>query len=187
MLAGAKGEGTEVQAMPRRKWLLFSMAGLALLTAGALRFGWSDLVGWARGEARYRGRCTNAWADDVRDWVPMWIVGTSGPRHSHRPAKPPTCFVRVQADPWWWPALHGVSVCTENPPLQEGDPAAVSLLLELLRDRDRTVRLLASQGLGRVGPAAKEAVPALRDLALHDEDEAVRATAQDALTRIDPE
>src|SRR5262249_53218012 len=69
-------------------------------------------------------------------------------------------------------------------PLLEGDAEAVPVLIELLRSRDRQVRLIAAEGLERVGAKADAAIPALTN-ALSDADADVRAQAGQALYRID--
>jgi HEAT repeat protein len=45
-----------------------------------------------------------------------------------------------------------------------GSPAAIELLIELLSDGRRNVRVQAAMGLGRLGPKAKAAIPSLVDL-----------------------
>jgi HEAT repeat protein len=59
----------------------------------------------------------------------------------------------------------------------------VARLVEELRDRDEAVRLKAAKVLGRLGVAAKSAVPALSD-ATKDPDDDVRRVAKDALDKI---
>jgi len=56
----------------------------------------------------------------------------------------------------------------------------------MLRDEDPGVRAEAAEALFRTGPAARDAVPALRR-ALTDQDESVRRSAADALKQIDPQ
>ena len=65
-------------------------------------------------------------------------------------------------------------------------PDAVPALIAVLRDlQNPRAREGAICALGRMGPRAREAVPALRE-ALHDEDQAVRVRAARALKDIDP-
>src|SRR5262249_27404682 len=66
-------------------------------------------------------------------------------------------------------------------PLLNGDPAALAVLVELLKDRNPEVRRIAAQGLEAIGPAAR---PALRE-ALHDRDDQVRASAAEILNRLE--
>jgi hypothetical protein len=58
-------------------------------------------------------------------------------------------------------------------------------LVKMLRDKDAMVRVGAAYDLGRIGPAAKDAVPALVE-ALTDKDAVVRAIAAEGLGRIGP-
>ncbi len=56
-------------------------------------------------------------------------------------------------------------------------------LIEKLTDEDEGIRRNAAIALGKIGPAAKDAIPALTE-ALKDEDEEVRDRAQAALKKI---
>lgn len=58
-----------------------------------------------------------------------------------------------------------------------------SVFIESLQDADRLVRMRAAAALGHIGPAAKEAVPALA-AAMADSDEFVSGSATNALVRI---
>ena len=68
--------------------------------------------------------------------------------------------------------------------LRRGDPDAVPVLIELLKDDNSIVRQEAILILARIGPAAGDAVPALQR-ALNDSDEQVRARAITALRQIE--
>jgi len=59
---------------------------------------------------------------------------------------------------------------------------AVPALINILKDEDRLVRLEAAGALGRIGPPAKSAIPALK--ALKDPDVEVRNAANKALMQI---
>jgi len=61
---------------------------------------------------------------------------------------------------------------------------AIPLLITALRHTDATTRRTAAIILGKIGPDAKEALPALRVLLL-DDDQPVRDAAQEAITKID--
>ncbi|MBI2947293.1 MAG: HEAT repeat domain-containing protein [Verrucomicrobia bacterium] len=63
---------------------------------------------------------------------------------------------------------------------------SVSLLTETLSNNDPSVRLFACEALGRLGPLAKESVPALKK-ALTDDYDIVRRQARMALRRIEDE
>ncbi|MBK8269322.1 MAG: HEAT repeat domain-containing protein [Planctomycetes bacterium] len=65
-----------------------------------------------------------------------------------------------------------------------GKPA-VPELIKLLANDDAQVRWYAIDALGRIGTAASEAVPALKEAA-EDEDESVRKNAAWALFQIEP-
>jgi len=71
-----------------------------------------------------------------------------------------------------------------------GSGVAVPALAEALRDSDRFVREAAAEALAQIGPAAKDAVPALLD-ALHGKEDAefvdARRKAAWALCRIGPD
>jgi HEAT repeat protein len=68
-------------------------------------------------------------------------------------------------------------------PRSDAARAIVATLIQRLEDPDRDVSDVAARVLGRLGPAAEAAVPALTRL-LTNEDELVRNTAEQALTRI---
>ena len=69
-------------------------------------------------------------------------------------------------------------------PLVHGEPGAVGVLTDLLRDKDPIVRAYAAYALGVLGTKAGEAAPALRD-SLSDPDETVRQLAAVALQSLD--
>jgi HEAT repeat protein len=74
--------------------------------------------------------------------------------------------------------------------LRDGDPAAIPVLIELLRDDNPRARLYACQTLGSFGPAASGAVLPLRE-ALRDHEVGafgitVSTAAAEALEQIDP-
>jgi HEAT repeat protein len=64
--------------------------------------------------------------------------------------------------------------------------AAVPALIAATQDDSATARYASTRALGRIGPGAKPAVAALREL-LGDEDPWVRATAAEALQKIEPQ
>jgi HEAT repeat protein len=59
------------------------------------------------------------------------------------------------------------------------------VLAEALKEKDNDVRIKAAGLLGEIGPAAKAAVPALREM-LRDRDPAVHDAAAEGLKKIDP-
>ena len=71
------------------------------------------------------------------------------------------------------------------PQEQEEAAQVVPALIEVLKDKNVSVRRSAAIKLGYFGEEAKEAIPALQ-AALHDRDARVREAARVALSRIDP-
>ncbi len=64
-------------------------------------------------------------------------------------------------------------------------PRAIPRLIEQLKDEEPTARILAAQWLAKLGPDAKEAVPALVDAALRDPNQDVSAAAAAAIHTLD--
>ena len=62
-------------------------------------------------------------------------------------------------------------------------PDAVPALIEALKDKDKEVHRLAVYALGQIGPAAKDAVPALK--ALSETEPSVRRSVAKALKQIE--
>ena len=81
-------------------------------------------------------------------------------------------------------AERGRRVLVVDADLRRGDPDAVPVLIELLKDDNSVVRQEAILILARIGPAARDALPALQQ-ALKDPDEQVRARAITALRQIE--
>lgn len=82
-------------------------------------------------------------------------------------------------------ATSGLAQQSTNPPIDSANEQLVRRLMERLHDPIDTVRLQTAKELGRLGPAAKEAVFSLQN-ALHDSDIDVRQMAAAALARIRP-
>jgi HEAT repeat protein len=76
----------------------------------------------------------------------------------------------------------GVTDCAVEALTKLG-PAAVPELREALKDKDKVVRRLAAEVLGKLGAAAMPAVPDLRETA-KDPDVAVKSAAEKALKEI---
>ncbi len=70
---------------------------------------------------------------------------------------------------------------------QEGISSRVPTLIEALKDPDSDVGYGAAQALGRIGPEAKAAVPALIKALVDDPRNTVRSHAAQALGQIGPE
>jgi HEAT repeat protein len=64
------------------------------------------------------------------------------------------------------------------------DPAAVPALIGALKDRDATVRDAAVLALFNLGPDARDAAPALQEVAQRDASPTVRAHAAKALAQL---
>ena len=64
--------------------------------------------------------------------------------------------------------------------------ARIDILIQQMRSPDKDVRRSVAEALGKIGPAAKEAVPALIE-ALKDPDIDVRRSVAEALGEIGPE
>jgi len=62
--------------------------------------------------------------------------------------------------------------------------AAVPALIKALDDEDRDGRRVAARVLGEIGPAAKDALPALQKLLHESEDLKVQRSAKEAIERI---
>jgi hypothetical protein len=75
---------------------------------------------------------------------------------------------------------------TQALPLLQADPAALPVLVELLKDEDVKTRIIALAGLCYQGTHAASALPAIREL-VNDRHYNVRQMARYALESIDPE
>jgi hypothetical protein len=133
--------------------------GIALLAApGSLLLAptWPrNLVAWVQGEHFYRGQPTSYWSRQVRDWLLANDWGCTGPF----PAIPePSWFDRVWA---YFGVRPGQADGPDAPLLWQGDPEAVPILVDLLKDEDEAVRLQAALSLAELGPLAHQAVPEL--------------------------
>src|SRR5215470_4053499 len=81
-------------------------------------------------------------------------------------------------------ALSAVASAQSSPQMKAQEKAhSVHDLIQQLRSQDAGIRVSAAEALGRMGAAAKEAVPALI-AALKDQDDSVRNSAADALGRM---
>jgi hypothetical protein len=149
-------------------WLAFAIL-LALLGARL----------WPESGERYRGLTASQWESEIRHWEPwaqVWSNKTGQQSHWGR------------KQPFWasWLEQVGMKLGKDrrDMPLLQGDPTAVPVLAELLLSPNPHARLIAAEGLERIGEAARPAVPALIR-ALDDEDSEVRQQVEQALFRID--
>ena len=165
----------------RRKLLLAGTAVAVVLVVLALPAVRWPLVGWWRGEPFYDGRPVTYWSAAV------------GPLSSHYKLDGPAPGFECYAPDCLFPALRrrlGLVVPTrlladEEVPLGQGDPAAVPVLRALLRGPEEQAQAYAAWALARVGPAAADAVPELRELAGRKPRDGVAFTAQNALRYVE--
>jgi hypothetical protein len=164
--------------MTKRSFLILGIGLLAPLFVG---FSFHcDLVGWWRGEAKYKGRFTNSWRIELRQYdqrLAMVSLGIVSWEYRRKPTQWERLLAKVLPS-------KQVAILHLDPPLQEGDIQAIPVLLELLCAPEPNVRALAVRGLGEVGPAARTAVPSLQS-ALNDESDEVAHEAASALHSID--
>ncbi len=126
------------------------LAGLAVaLLVPEIRY---SIPGWLRGDHCYRGLPTSYWSGAIQDWH----KATSTPR-----SPPITLLSR-------WFAMSDAS--PPAPGLLGRGREGMPVLIELLRDRDPFVKIQALSTLASLGPAAREAVPALRQALADDEE-----------------
>jgi HEAT repeat protein len=73
-----------------------------------------------------------------------------------------------------------------RPDLKESDIFVPAYIMDM-QDRDEIIRISAARSLGRLGPAATAAIPALQKAAQSDPETEVRHAATEALTKIAPQ
>jgi len=118
------------------------LAGLAIaLLVPEIRY---SVPGWLRGDKRYWGLPTSYWSGAIQDWH----RATSTPRSASLPLL------------GRWFAMSDAS--PPSPSVLGGGREGIPVLIELLRDRDPFVKIQAVSTLASLGPAAREAAPALR-------------------------
>jgi hypothetical protein len=146
-----------------RRWLLRAVLLLSVVLVGALAVPvvhWR-LWGWLRGESFYRGRPTSYWSREAADWCMDHDWGCIPGLRRH-----------TLPDVLGYDRTDRLERCLHIPPRQgeaaevlwAGDEAAVPVLIELLKDEDSDVRGEAARALGRAGPRARGAIPALVEL-----------------------
>jgi hypothetical protein len=192
---------SEVKPMKRR-WklclalVLLSLCGLLLVP----QVRWIA-YGWLRGESFYQGMPTSWWAGEIEEaYHPVAIgevVVRNPPNKIRLPPEPepmPTEWYRQNRPRFWdniWMRLspQTVAIAIEDVtipgPLLDGDPAALPLLLVLIRSESAKVRRVAIAGLRAQGNQQPEVVPALM-AAVQDPDLDVRRDAITALRKLDP-
>ena len=181
----------------KRRWRLWLALFLALLAGASLlhpAVHWR-LLGWARGEAFYQGFPTSWWVADIEDhFIPLLNWNPDGPGSPvYTPdLLSPKDWVRGKPNPWyewrpsWWGGSNDRTVDLldfDFAPLVNGDPAALPVLLELIRRpevKSRQVGVTGLFGLARREPAAGAALRA----AAADPDPDVSQQAQQGLERL---
>jgi hypothetical protein len=128
----------------KKRWLvrigILLVSGCAVvLISPAGRYG---LVGLLRNEPFYDHRPASYWKDQMRAWIA-------------NESKPPPAVTA------WLPRLAGTDSGPSRPRVLDGGKEAVPVLIELVEEEDVWVRTLAIRSLARIGPEAREAVPAL--------------------------
>jgi HEAT repeat protein len=165
--------------MTRRRLVLIGLLlvaglGVAVLASDSPYTLWGRL----RGEHFYHGRPACSWRAAIQGW--FW-PSTRNLKSISLSTGSPMPLAQV------WQRLFGSGPeeANERPAVLSGDPEALPVLVDLLRDSDWVVRQEAALGLGNLGPAAAPAVPALA-AALKDGDAGVRLSAAHALAWIGP-
>jgi hypothetical protein len=150
---------------------------VAILVTAA--FYQSALIGWWRGEAKYKGRYTNSWRAEMRTYDQYFRISSDW------------YFFHTQSrwEHWLSNFLPKSSPSDDrfDPPWKDGDPKAIPLLVELLQAPETCVRVIAASGLETIGPPARDAIPALLAVLRNDNDEDVANEAFSALEEIDRE
>jgi hypothetical protein len=138
----------------------------------------SALIGWWRGEAKYKGRYTNSWRAELRSYYSFSASNLGTAEWSFFPRT-------SKLEDWFGKVMSGNSLKVHPPaPLQDGDPEAIPVLVELLNAPEPIVRLMAAAGLEQIGSPAGEAIPALSAL-VDDEDGDVAFAARQAIRIIE--
>jgi hypothetical protein len=165
----------------KKRILLCLTASLAVVTVLVLRQPTprTVLLGLLRDESFYKGRPTSYWSGAIKSWAANFYALPPAPLP---PA--PTWYGRLRA------VLAGLTAADDALPGAGGDPKAIPVLIELLRDKDAVVREWAAGNLAMMpsNPEAAhtfatnlpKAVPALIEV-LRDEDRGVRQRAAECV------
>ena len=170
--------------MTRRRVLLLASALLAITFACSVFR--SDLTGWWRGEAKYKGRYTNSWRAELLQW------------DGHRDAVHIVLLNLPQHQSSWWESLRDKLLPSANARtpdvwlLLDDDPEAIPVLIELLRDPERKVRMHTIELLKWKGEILKwkgldalDVVEVLKEIE-RSEDRELSDRASSAIRRIHP-
>jgi len=174
----------EGNRMTRRR-LLLSLV-LLLLAGGVLSLPavhWR-LIGWWRGEAFFQDRPTSWWEQEIEHnfyVLPAFTSEFDDRWYVHQ--APPSVLESLNG----WLSGGFPYKPSRQASLTEGDPQALSVLLELIRSDKQEARWVAVSGLGPMARDAPELLPALMAAARDDGDEEVRLAAIREVRRIDPQ
>jgi hypothetical protein len=128
----------------KKRWLVRFGVLIGMACAGVLILSPSRyfLVGLFRGEPFYEHMPASYWKAKMRVWTA-------------KDFKPPPAPIS------WLLQLVGNQAGPSRPRVLDGGREAVPVLIELVKEDDLWVRILAIRSLARIGPEAQEAVPAL--------------------------
>lgn len=163
--------------------LLLGLSLLLLVVASLLHpsVHWR-VIGWWRGEAFYQGRPTSYWANEIETSYRELDMGGSifSPRLVTWYRVTPSCWHQVTQP--FMPGTRAVPIADLhlNPPLLDGNPDALVILLTLIQGNSARVRRVAICGLMAQGQDKPEISSALLE-ATKDPDEVVRREATAAL------
>jgi HEAT repeats len=179
----------------RRRWRLCVSLALLLAIVGVSLHPavYWPTYGWLRGEAFYKGMPTSYWEEEAAAYTPIFFDQWQ-PKHDDGTA----AWKSRKVDRYRWILAHmppqGTplepapcpAIVNDRPPLADGDPDAIPVLLQLLQSRVETVRWLAVWEMVELGSRANDAIPALHEL-LTSDDAGARHRAATALRAIDPD
>ncbi len=165
------------QASSKRRWLTKRTAikvSLLLAVSVLLYIGFRldyhfVVIGYCKGQPRYRGLPVDYWRARVQNYQ-RWLFN------------PPPDASDGLLDQLYY--LTGVSLFPK-PPLQGGHKESVTVLLDLIKDSDPLVRSFAAQYLQSIQPPSQEAIDALI-AGLDDPDSGVRYHSMDSLGMYGP-
>lgn len=179
----------------KRRWRLWLALLLLLVTGATLLLPavhWR-LVGWAKGEAIYDGRPTSWWVHDIEDnfvqTVAFEPIFLGGPPPDPGPPIP-VDWARKASAPWWewrpswWDNSSNLVTQlfrVESAPLVNADPAALPVLLELLRRPEAKSRQVAVTGIARLADYRQPGALAALEGAANDPDLIVRRQVEQEL------
>src|SRR5262245_42678928 len=174
---------TAICGKPRTSWtswkagrtaavsVISAGASLPAATAGRSRRSWSR---------RPPPRWKNGWTASSRTWMIFGRKYAKPPRRRRKSGASRNGRGGINQARWvcvWGlAAALGAAQPRARADTDADTIAAVKGLIDALKDKDAAVRKSAVKSLGRIGPAAKEAVPALIQ-ALKDEEVDVRGAA----------